>query len=281
MGESVDIQNPQIARALHQSIEERFYREQLIGLQAEANNLGYFFSKSDTMVAPSSIATPMLIDRFSRAIMHKRVSFMTPNRSESWETDVDGSMRDGYAETLCHEILGALSQQGISLQAGLNAKTFAAIDPLRELTSPLEELSAPGHGEGAGSAQPDNGAPEHAFNIATPLIANLVSQHINSIYWAHLIDALQNEARACGYEIAKTETEIDIPRNMVERMGSAITLCRRRFLYPNDSSSWVSDNDSDTESGFSSVFYHEMITSLAALGYRLQDTTQRKNAVDA
>ena len=139
----ISIDTIQMAGKVHERLQADVYLDLLAALQRGAQRLGYFFERAESATA----ITPILIDCLGWAVMHGKAR---DDLSEEDKQDfADRNMKTGYGQCFVRDMLAALADLGIYLQAGPQAATLLAAEEKRrqEKTSTLAKLSMLGYAD--------------------------------------------------------------------------------------------------------------------------------------
>jgi hypothetical protein len=134
---SVDITQLDLAQTVHSRVLAGHYADLLEALQNAARELGYFFTKSE-------YAEPMperLADVLAEAIALRKEVSVRPNDYEGARQRARLSVRDGFGGMLRDEILNALGESGVRLQATAEAPLLLASAKTMRDEPPEDEQS--------------------------------------------------------------------------------------------------------------------------------------------
>lgn len=110
---TVDITELGLATQVHTRVLAGHYAEQLEALQDAARGLGYYFAKAESGVE----IPPVLGDILAEAIVLRKEASLVPDDEEGARRRAGQRIAEGFGALLRDEILNALGESGIYLQA--------------------------------------------------------------------------------------------------------------------------------------------------------------------
>jgi hypothetical protein len=170
--QAVDITRLDLAQKVHSRVLAGHYAEQLDAMQDAARQLGYYFAQAEFAEPIPDVLSEVLTE----AIMFRKEASLIPNDGERARRRAGQAIEDGFGDLLRDEILGALEEQGIRLQATIEAYLLVTSAKIARDEPPAIEREIR-EGRTLLLHRPDD-SKDHPARVSVPLSVDVTKEEI-------------------------------------------------------------------------------------------------------